>query len=272
MSLNPHTTQKIIRCLIVIIVLGVAAGWFTWYKFFREEPEPVWASQSERFKYGRHRRRGHAWHSFLYLAGSPPHLSRIRAGPGRLQGIRPCLGRRPRNAGRVHEKSHWFSTRREQLRDLPHWHVAQQGRRNAAHHRGRALAHDRRAEVVEIPHQVRPGPALQRHHLARRNRPRNEALDGRPSPLSVCAHSVHAQRSRQTGKAIKMDEPPRLARLGSWPRRSDEPDEVFHDEHGHGQHDRTGGFSFRVEFENSQRRRALSQLELRHSRRPLGPD
>jgi mono/diheme cytochrome c family protein len=52
MSLTPRTKQKIIRCLIIIFVLAVTAGGFTWYKFFREEPEPVWANQSERFKYG----------------------------------------------------------------------------------------------------------------------------------------------------------------------------------------------------------------------------
>jgi hypothetical protein len=36
----------------VVVVLGIAAGWFTWYKFFRDEGEPAWANETERFKYG----------------------------------------------------------------------------------------------------------------------------------------------------------------------------------------------------------------------------
>lgn len=52
MSLSPSTKKKILRCLLVLIVLGIAGGWFGWYKFFREEPEPVWANETEHFKYG----------------------------------------------------------------------------------------------------------------------------------------------------------------------------------------------------------------------------
>ncbi len=52
MSLTPRAKRIILRCFIVLVVLGVAGGWLTWYKFFREEPEPVWANESEHFKYG----------------------------------------------------------------------------------------------------------------------------------------------------------------------------------------------------------------------------
>jgi mono/diheme cytochrome c family protein len=52
MSLNPHTKRKIFGCLAGILVLAVAGGWFGWYKFFREEPEPIWADETEHFKYG----------------------------------------------------------------------------------------------------------------------------------------------------------------------------------------------------------------------------
>lgn len=52
MSLSPRT-KKVIRTLLIVVgVLVVAGGWFGWYKFFREEPEPKWASEMERFKYG----------------------------------------------------------------------------------------------------------------------------------------------------------------------------------------------------------------------------
>jgi mono/diheme cytochrome c family protein len=50
--MNPHVKRKIIRVLLFLVVLGVAGGWFTYVKFFREDPEPVWANESERFKYG----------------------------------------------------------------------------------------------------------------------------------------------------------------------------------------------------------------------------
>ena len=52
MSLSPRTKKILLRCLVVLLVLAVAGGWFGWYNFFREEPEPQWANQAERFKYG----------------------------------------------------------------------------------------------------------------------------------------------------------------------------------------------------------------------------
>ena len=44
--------RKCLLILAVLIVLGGFMGWFGWYKFFREEPEPKWADEGERFKYG----------------------------------------------------------------------------------------------------------------------------------------------------------------------------------------------------------------------------
>ena len=52
MSLSPRTKKVILRLVIVVVLLGAFGAWFGWYKFFREEPEPRWASEAERFKYG----------------------------------------------------------------------------------------------------------------------------------------------------------------------------------------------------------------------------
>lgn len=52
MSLSPQKKKKLIRWLIVLGVLVLFVGWFGWYKFFREEPEPKWANEAERFMYG----------------------------------------------------------------------------------------------------------------------------------------------------------------------------------------------------------------------------
>ncbi len=52
MSLKPCTKKKLLRCFAVLLVLGVMGGWFAWNSFFREEAEPPWADQGERFKYG----------------------------------------------------------------------------------------------------------------------------------------------------------------------------------------------------------------------------
>ena len=52
MSLTPRTQRKLLWSLGLLVVLVVAGGGFTWYKFFREEPEPAWANEGERFKYG----------------------------------------------------------------------------------------------------------------------------------------------------------------------------------------------------------------------------
>ena len=47
-----HTGLKIF--LIAIVLLVAAGGFFAWYKFFREEPQPAWvtATPEMRFKYG----------------------------------------------------------------------------------------------------------------------------------------------------------------------------------------------------------------------------
>jgi mono/diheme cytochrome c family protein len=52
MSMTPSLKRKILRCLAIVLVLGIAGGWFGWYKFFREEPEAIWANETEHFKYG----------------------------------------------------------------------------------------------------------------------------------------------------------------------------------------------------------------------------
>lgn len=52
MSLSPRFKRFLLRCVVVLFVVGAIGGWFTWYKFFRELPEPAWANESERFKYG----------------------------------------------------------------------------------------------------------------------------------------------------------------------------------------------------------------------------
>ena len=40
------------KIVFAFALLAVVAGVFGWYKFLRTEPEPKWASESERFKYG----------------------------------------------------------------------------------------------------------------------------------------------------------------------------------------------------------------------------
>jgi hypothetical protein len=56
MTMKPKLKETIKKILIVLCILLVLGGWFSWVKFFREEPEPDWgkdiAGQSERFKYG----------------------------------------------------------------------------------------------------------------------------------------------------------------------------------------------------------------------------
>ena len=46
--------SKFIRILAAVLILGGAGGLFTWYKFFREEPQPEWITSDPemRFKYG----------------------------------------------------------------------------------------------------------------------------------------------------------------------------------------------------------------------------
>ena len=55
-ALNPRqrTHRKLVAGLLVIGILVAAVAIFTWYKFFREEPQPDWvfASAETRFKYG----------------------------------------------------------------------------------------------------------------------------------------------------------------------------------------------------------------------------
>src|ERR1035441_1813899 len=50
--MNPKRKTKWLRVVAVLIVLAALASWFGWYKFLRAEPEPKWANEAERFKYG----------------------------------------------------------------------------------------------------------------------------------------------------------------------------------------------------------------------------
>jgi mono/diheme cytochrome c family protein len=42
----------LVRVLALVVLLVAGVGWFAWYKLLREEPEPAFASEIERFKYG----------------------------------------------------------------------------------------------------------------------------------------------------------------------------------------------------------------------------
>jgi hypothetical protein len=44
--------SRLVRCLLVLLLLAVLGGAFAWYKFFREVPQPAFADEGERFKYG----------------------------------------------------------------------------------------------------------------------------------------------------------------------------------------------------------------------------
>ena len=50
--MTTKTKRRIIRGLIVLLILGGAGALFGWYKFFREEDQPAFTNESERFKYG----------------------------------------------------------------------------------------------------------------------------------------------------------------------------------------------------------------------------
>ena len=50
--MSSNIKRKIFKTLVVLVLLGIIGVWFGWYKFLREEPEPKWADESERFKYG----------------------------------------------------------------------------------------------------------------------------------------------------------------------------------------------------------------------------
>ncbi len=52
MSLSRRAKRLVVACLVVVVVVVALGAWFTWHNFFREEPEPAWADQAERFKYG----------------------------------------------------------------------------------------------------------------------------------------------------------------------------------------------------------------------------
>jgi hypothetical protein len=52
--MNPtkRKKRKLFVLLAALVILGGFAAWFAWEKFFREEPEPQFANEVERFKYG----------------------------------------------------------------------------------------------------------------------------------------------------------------------------------------------------------------------------
>src|SRR5690349_9026508 len=52
MSLTPKKKRRLLIILTLLVIIGAIGAWFSWYKFFREEPEQNFASEEERFKYG----------------------------------------------------------------------------------------------------------------------------------------------------------------------------------------------------------------------------
>lgn len=44
--------KALLIVLALLVIIGGLGAWFSWYKFFREEPEQQFASEEERFKYG----------------------------------------------------------------------------------------------------------------------------------------------------------------------------------------------------------------------------
>ena len=44
--------RKLLVTAVVLLALTAFGVWFSWLKFFREEPEPQFANEAERFKYG----------------------------------------------------------------------------------------------------------------------------------------------------------------------------------------------------------------------------
>jgi hypothetical protein len=44
--------SRFVRCCLALLLILVLGGVFAWYKFFREIPQPAFANEDERFKYG----------------------------------------------------------------------------------------------------------------------------------------------------------------------------------------------------------------------------
>ncbi len=52
MSLTPRKKRTLLTVLVILVIVIGFGAVFTWYKFFREEPEQSFTSEEERFKYG----------------------------------------------------------------------------------------------------------------------------------------------------------------------------------------------------------------------------
>jgi hypothetical protein len=52
MKIVSNKKRIVLTSIVVLFVVAIFGVWFTWYKFFREEPEQAFANEVERFKYG----------------------------------------------------------------------------------------------------------------------------------------------------------------------------------------------------------------------------
>ncbi len=52
MRTSRHVPNKVLVTLGLLVAVGSLGGWLVWHKLLREEPDPQFTSEIERFKYG----------------------------------------------------------------------------------------------------------------------------------------------------------------------------------------------------------------------------
>src|SRR3954463_16233234 len=81
MRLQPKTRRIFWISLFVLVVLLLFGGWFTYAKFFRQEPE-VFANDEEHFKYGSLGAGGERGISYYLWLVLPRVFPELMPGPG----------------------------------------------------------------------------------------------------------------------------------------------------------------------------------------------
>ena len=149
---------------VVLLLILALLGWFAWYKFFREVPQPQFDSEDERFMYGSIGAEATAGIPYWILYVLPRIFPDKLPGPAGYASFGAAVGAGKRAAGRFHQEDHRLRSRGQQLRGVPRGDRSPLADGESALLPHRPRSHLQSRSVLPLSGRLRDGSAIQRRH------------------------------------------------------------------------------------------------------------